>query len=115
MDKFECIEGYDLSFLFEGSLTEGRRAIIYAYDGSQNELETQYPNEQILARCAIMNDFGVYNDDVVIMWSQVKASTNMTPVYIFLSVTLVLLAIGLTAYVVRKKVVTNYKKKLVKY
>lgn len=114
-DKFECIEGYDLSFLFEGSLSEGRRAIIYAYDGSQNELETQYPNEQILARCAIMNDFGVYNDDVVIMWSQVKASTNMTPVYIFLSVTVVLLAIGLTAYFVRKKIVTNYKKKLVKY
>jgi len=32
-----------------------------------------------------------------------------------LSVTVVLLAIGLTAYVVRKKIVTNYKKKLVKY
>ena len=62
-----------------------------------------------------VDDFGIYNDDVVIMWSQVKASTNMTPVYIFLSVTVVLLAIGLTAYVVRKKIVTNYKKKLVKY
>ena len=113
-DYFEEIEGYDLSYLFEGSLSEGRRAIIYAYDGSQNELETQYPSQEILARCAIMNDFGVYNDQVVIMWSQVKAYTNMTPVYVFLSVVLVL-SIGLVVFVVvRKKIINNYKKKLVK-
>ena len=113
-DYFEEIEGYDLSYLFEGSLSEGRRAIIYAYEGSQNELETQYPSQEILARCAIMNDFGVYNDQVVIMWSQVKAYTNMTPVYVFLSVVLVL-SIGLVVFVVvRKKIINNYKKKLVK-
>ena len=112
---FEEIEGYDLSYLFEGSLSEGRRAIIYAYDGSQNELETQYPSEEILARCAIMNDFGVYNDQVVIMWSQVKAYTNMTPVYIFLAVVAVLLVGFSVFYVVRKRIITNYKKKLVKY
>ena len=113
-DYFEEIEGYDLSYLFEGSLSEGRRAIIYAYDGSQNELETQYPSQEILARCAIMNDFGVYNDQVVIMWSQVKAYTNMTPVYVFLSIVLVL-SIGLVIFVVvRKKIINNYKKKLVK-
>ena len=113
-DYFEAIEGYDLSYLFEGSLSEGRRAIIYAYDGSQNELETQYPSQEILARCAIMNDFGVYNDQVVIMWSQVKAYTNMTPVYVFLSIVLVL-SIGLVIFVVvRKKIINNYKKKLVK-
>ena len=113
-DYFEEIEGYDLSYLFEGSLSEGRRAIIYAYDGSQNELETQYPSQEILARCAIMNDFGVYNDQVVIMWSQVKAYTNMTPVYVFLSIVLVL-SIGLVVFVVvRKKIINNYKKKLVK-
>ena len=113
-DFFEEIEGYDLSYLFEGSLTEGRRAIIYAYDGSQNELETQYPSQEILARCAIMNDFGVYNDQVVIMWSQVKAYTNMTPVYVFLSVVAVLLIGFAVFYVVRKRIITNYKKKLVK-
>ena len=113
-DYFEEIKGYDLSYLFEGSLSEGRRAIIYAYDGSQNELETQYPSQEILARCAIMNDFGVYNDQVVIMWSQVKAYTNMTPVYVFLSIVLVL-SIGLVVFVVvRKKIINNYKKKLVK-
>ena len=104
-DYFEEIEGYDLSYLFEGSLSEGRRAIIYAYDGSQNELETQYPSQEILARCAIMNDFGVYNDQVVIMWSQVKAYTNMTPVYVFLSIVLVLSAGLIIFYVVRKRII----------
>ena len=113
-DFFEELEGYDLSYLFEGSLSEGRRAIIYAYDGSQNELETQYPSQEILARCAIMNDFGVYNDQVVIMWSQVKAYTNMMPVYVFLSVVAVLLIGFAVFYVVRKRIITNYKKKLVK-
>ena len=113
-DYFEEIKGYDLTYLFEGSLSEGRRAIIYAYDGSQNELETQYPSEEILARCAIMNDFGVYNDQVVIMWSQVKAYTNMMPIYIFLSITLTISVALAVFYVVRKKISTNYKKKLVK-
>lgn len=108
------VEGYDLSYLFEGTLTEGRKAIIYALDGCQNELECQYPSEEILARCAIMNDFGVYNNDVVIMWSQVKAYTNMTPVYVFLSIFLVaVITIG-TFAIVRKQISTKYKKKMIK-
>ena len=31
-----------------------------------------------------MNDFGDANDDVVIMWSQVRAYTNMVPYYVIL-------------------------------
>lgn len=106
---FKEVEPYDLSYLFEGSLSEGRRAVIYPYLGSENQLETQYPSEDIVARCAIMNDFGDYNDEVVIMWGQVKAYTNMTPFYIIL----ICFALGGAAiaaiYVVKKKINDSYK------
>ncbi len=107
---WEKVEGYDLSHLFEGSLSEGRSALVYPFLGSENQLETQYPSEKIISRCAIMNDFGSYNDEVVIMWGQVKAYTNMTPVYIFLGV----FAIGVislaTIFLIKKKVNDSYKR-----
>ena len=108
-NTFEEVQPYDLSYLFEGSLTEGRRAIIYPYYGSENKLETQYPSENTIARCAIMNDFGDYNDEVVIMWGQVKAYVNMTPVYIFLICFVVASATLITLYFVKKKINDSYK------
>ena len=57
-----------------------------------------------------MNDFGSYNDEVVIMWGQVKAYTNMTPIYIFLGVFLTG-AISLSVYyLIKKKINDSYKK-----
>lgn len=106
------VEGYDLSFLFDGAISEGRRAIIYPYLGSENQLQTQYPNEEIISRCAIMNDFGSYNEEVVIMWSQVKAYTNMIPVYIFLSVVVLLAVTAVTISVVHKNISLKYKKRM---
>lgn len=115
VESWEEVEGYDLDFLFgnAGSFKEGlRRAVIYPFAGSQNQLETQYPSENIIARCAIMNDFGSYNDQVVIMWGQVKAYTNMLPVYIFL-ITFVVILIAITVYVlIKHHIVKNYKKSL---
>ena len=59
-----------------------------------------------------MNDFGSYNDQVVIMWGQVKAYTNMLPVYIFL-ITFVVILIAITVYVlIKHHIVKNYKKSL---
>jgi len=92
-------------------LLEGRRPIIYPSVGSENVLEAQYPSEYTIARCAIMNDFGSYNEQVVIAWGQIKAYTNMVPVYIFLGV-VVLIFIGLLIiYIVNKKINYKYKKK----
>lgn len=106
---FEEVTPYDLSYLFEGSLSEGRRAIIYPYLGSENQLETQYPSEDIIARCAVMNDFGDYNDEVVIMWGQVKAYTDMTPFYVIL-ICFVLGGTAITViYVLKKKINDSYK------
>lgn len=110
--SWQEVEGYDLTFLFGGALTEGRRAIIYPYYGSENQLQTQYPNEEIIARCAIMNDFGSYNEEVVIMWGQVKAYTNMLPVYIFLGIVASLAIIATVIYITRKNISLKYKKRI---
>jgi len=104
--------GYDIGFLFSENLTEGRSATIYPYYGSENQLETQYPSEKIIARCAIMNDFGKYNEDVVIMWGQVKAYTNMIPVYIFLGVFVVVVITLITFILVRRHILLRYKKRI---
>jgi hypothetical protein len=109
-EAFEVVEGYDLTFLYEGTLSENRRAIIYPYLGSENQLQAQYPSEEIIARCAIMNDFGKYNENVVIMWGQVKAYTNMMPVYIFLSTFLLIVISSVSIYIIRTKINNKYKK-----
>lgn len=83
-DELGLGEAYDLSHLFGGNVSEGRSLVIYPYEESANLLETQYPSQEIIARCAIMNDFGSANDDVIIMWGQIRAYTNMMPYYIFL-------------------------------
>ena len=59
-----------------------------------------------------MNDFGSYNEEVVIMWSQVKAYTNMIPVYIFLSVVVLLAVTAVTISVVHKNISLKYKKRM---
>lgn len=106
--------GYDISFLFGENLTEGRSGIIYPYYGSENRLQTQYPSEKIIARCAIMNDFDSYNEAVVIMWGQVKAYTNMLPVYIFLAVFAVVVITIITYILIRRRILLQYKKRISK-
>lgn len=110
-EYFELNEGYDLSHLYEGMLEEGRRMVIYPCPGYENELEAQYPSEYTISRCAIMNDFGSYNEQVVIAWGQIKAYTNMVPIYIFLSIVIVLFIALFTIYFVNKKINLKYKKK----
>ena len=109
-NAWEEVEPYDLEFLFSGTLTEGRRALVYPFFGSLNSLQTQYPSEEIIARCAIMNDFGSWNEDVVIMWGQVKAYTNMLPVYIFLSLFALIIIILITFTLIRRRMIYNFKK-----
>ena len=46
------------------------------------------------------------------MWSQVKAYTNMVPVYIFLVVTVVVVSGVSILYVTRKHITMKYKKKM---
>ena len=110
MDK----EAYDLSYLFAGTLEEGKDGIIYPYPGSFNQLQTQYPSKEITARCAIMNDFGKYNADVIIMWGQVKAYTDMTPYYIILGVAAVTIVTYFVISIILKNKSTRNKRRLEK-
>ncbi len=112
INAWEEVEPYNLEFLFSGTLTEGRRALVYPYLGCLNSLQTQYPSEEIIARCAIMNDFGTYNENVVIMWGQVKAYTNMLPVYIFLTLFALIVIVSFTFVIVRRRMIYNFKKNL---
>lgn len=115
-EYFEENAGYDVSSLFEGTLSDGRKAIIYPYLGYENQLETQYPSDEIIARCAVMNDFGDYNAAVIIMWGQVKAYTDMRPFYVILIVFVVIFIGVVTFFSIRKaqndKFKRNYNKEL---
>lgn len=81
-------EPVDLSYYFQGNLQEGKKAIVYPFEACANQLETQYPTTEIVERCAFMNDFGEDNANVIIMWGQIKASTNMMPYYFILLIAL---------------------------
>lgn len=107
-------EGYDLSYLFSDSITEGRSAIIYPYEDSANRLSAQYPDEDTLARCAIMNDFEKANEDVVIMWGQVKAYTNMIPYYVILIIIFALVIAYVIYKIIKKNMSTRNKRRLEK-
>ena len=59
--------------------------IIKKYINKDNEFyKPLFISIETINRCAFMNDFGEDNAKVIIMWGQVKASTNMTPYYIIL-------------------------------
>lgn len=82
-DYYPVEEAYDLNYYFQGTLSN-RDAVIYPYVHKENKLYTQYPDIETINRCAFMNDFGEDNAKVIIMWGQVKASTNMVPYYVIL-------------------------------
>ena len=105
-------EPYDLSFLFQSNLTEGRNGIIYPFEESYNSLKTQYPDMETITRCAVMNDFEEANNDVVIMWGQIRAYTNMLPYYIFLGATAGIVLTFLIYRIVKKHVSSRNKRLL---
>lgn len=97
-------EYYDLSYYFKDSLPNEKKPIVYPFDDYYlNILEAQYPNERIIKRCAVMNDFGEANADVVIMWSQVRAYTNMTPYYVILIIAIMAVPAYLIYLLYQKK------------
>ena len=109
IENFEEVEGYDLTHIYGGSL-ENRCCIVYPFYGLENQLETQYPSEEIIYRCAIMNDFGEMNDEVIIMWGQFKAYTNMTPYYVILIVFLVIVIAVALYFVISKQRSARFKR-----
>ena len=106
------VEPYDLSYLFSESIDSSKRPVIFPYSSSLNQLQTQYPDEKTTARCGIMNDFGKYNDDVIIMWGQVRAATNMTPFYTIIIVFVILVVALFSYYFIQKKISSRNKRNI---
>lgn len=111
-EELGLVEGYDMSYLFKENSTLGRNLVIYPYEGSENQLKTQYPDQDTIARCAIMNDFEKANDDVVIMWGQVKAYTNMIPYYVILILTFTGVCGAIVFSLIMKKRSSRNKRRL---
>ncbi|MDD7736406.1 MAG: extracellular solute-binding protein [Bacillales bacterium] len=112
IDEEDLAKPYDLSHIFGENISEGKSPIIYPYVDSENQLMCQYPDQDTLARCAVMNDFEEANEQVVIMWGQVKAYTNMLPYYLVLGATLTI-CIGFVSYhLIKKKKSMRNKRKL---
>lgn len=111
-EDLELDEAYDLSYLFSGNIDETRNAIVYPYAESANQLQTQYPDKDTLARCAVMNDFESANDDVVIMWGQIKAYTNMTPYYVILIICVSGVLVATVYTLIRKRRSIRNKRRL---
>ena len=61
----EVLEAIKPRYLKDGKVT------MYVWERGR-QFDTQYPSEEVLARCGIMEDFGEQNDAVMDMWENVK-------------------------------------------
>lgn len=103
---------YDLNFFFKNDEST-RDYIIYPFEEMQNSLETQYPSSEVLDRCAVMKDFEARNDDVIIMWGQLRAYTSMTVYYIILAtVAFAAITFGVVTFIQKRKSIRNRRKSL---
>ncbi len=136
-DAYAEEEGWlkvDLSYFFEGSLSEGEDAIFYTTEiqpvtgtNLHGEEETIYVGRQFLAQyptiglpdnldiipgLAVMEDYGDNNEYVLRMWENVKASGVLEPWIIVLFVIEIALALGIASYfIVRKQLSLHQRKK----
>lgn len=103
---------YDLNFFFKNDEST-RDYVIYPFEEMQNSLETQYPSSEVLDRCAVMKDFEARNDDVIIMWGQLRAYTSMTVYYVILAtVAFAAITFGVVTFIQKRKSIRNRRKSL---
>lgn len=103
---------YDLNFFFKNDEST-RDYVIYPFEEMRNSLETQYPSSEVLDRCAVMKDFEARNDDVIIMWGQLRAYTSMTVYYIILAtVAFAAITFGVVTFIQKRKSIRNRRKSL---
>lgn len=98
-------EGYtavDLSYFFT-DLTGGRSAVVYT-DTVGRQFSAQYPDEETVNRCAIMNYFDdETNDKVNIIWENIRGTS--LPVWVFIVIGVVV--VGIVAFFVVRYVLKN--------
>ena len=103
----------DLSYLFRGMDEEAfsqinskyikdGKVVVYVYERGR-QFDAQYPSEEVITRCAIMEDFGDRNEAVLDMWENVKIGDIPISITIIVIVSLVVI-LGIV-----------YSKRIIKY
>lgn len=118
-------EVVDLSYFFNDTLEEYENnvdTIFYSdcylpfeYNGEENicvgrQFFCQFPDEETINRCVIMQDFGVQNDAVRIMWEDFKAN-DIQPWVIVLFVIEIVLLIGFVLFLVIRNNISHHLRK----
>ena len=84
-------------------LTGGRSAVVYT-DTVGRQFSAQYPDEETVNRCAIMNYFDdETNDKVNIIWENIRGTS--LPVWVFIVIGVVV--VGIIAFFVVRYVLKN--------
>lgn len=113
-DEESAVE-YDLSYFFEGTLSEYdiEDAIILT-DEEQvyRQLHAQYPSIDEIDHLVIMQDFGSDNDTIVTMWENVKVNPLPIWVTIIVVASIVLFIAYLGSYPILRRRTLNKRKKL---
>ena len=106
----------DLTYLFTDSLSEEyyitneageKRVIVYVAERGR-QFDAQYPDEETIMRCGIMEDFGDKNDAVIAMWENVKIGD----ISIWITIALVTSLVVVLAIMYGLKAYTKYQRKL---
>ena len=99
----------NLDYFFEGTLDEYEHATFYVdYYCEDNgavgrQFFVQYPSEEVITRCAVMDDYGeTQNIKVLKMWESFKSNSLPLWAAILLIVEVVLIVAGLSYYFVSK-------------
>ena len=97
---------YDLTYFFEGTLSEGKYTedgrVIVRTNKLGRQLTTQYPSLDEVARCGIMEDFGDRNEAVLEMWTKVKSNNITVLSYVMMAVLAIVAILMLTSSIRRK-------------
>ena len=100
-EEGEAGEKVDLTYLFDGCVSSEKynseNRIIVTINERGRQFDAQYPDEDVITRCGIMEDFGDQNEKVLAMWENVKIG-SISPwaniVVIIAIVAIVILIVG---------------------
>ena len=104
-------ESIDLTYFFDGTVSVGADMVIETAELGR-QFEAQYPTEETITRCIVMQDFGADNARVVEMWSNFKATTLSIGAYIGIGAgVLVVVAIAVYFFLQKKKSKRHQRRK----
>ncbi len=107
----EGAESIDLTYFFDGTVASGADMVIETAELGR-QFEAQYPTEETITRCIVMEDFGTDNARVVEMWSNFKATTLSVGAYVGIGIgALVIVAIGVYFFLQKKKSKRHQRRK----